>query len=224
MSGFARFILALGFAAVFAAPAARAESDSQALVDKAHTVLAEMLSDQDSKPLQNNLRAARGVIIVPDLIKASFIFGLEGGNGVLLARTASGGWGYPSFVTVGNGSFGLQAGVKDQQVVMTLMSDGAVEAVIANEAGLGGEMGATVGPKGGGIGGATTTNFGGDIAMFSRSQGAFLGASFQGGVIHERDGLNAEYYQPGATARDIVLGGRYANPGADPLRAALGQF
>src|SRR3546814_7402268 len=79
-----------------------------------------------------------------------------------------------------------------------------------------------MGPVGVGAEAATTANLGADIYTYSVNEGAFIGASVEGAVIYPRAEWNHAYYgDPGATARGIVLEGRYANPQADALRRAL---
>jgi lipid-binding SYLF domain-containing protein len=80
---------------------------------------------------------ARAVIVFPDLVKAGFIAGGEGGNGVLLSRTADGGWSQPVFLSLGVASFGLQAGIQQTEVILTIRSDGALKAVLENQGSLG---------------------------------------------------------------------------------------
>src|SRR3546814_17059046 len=76
-----------------------------------------------------------------------------------------------------------------------------------------------MGPVGVGAEAATTANLGADIYTYSVNEGAFIGASVEGAVIYPRAEWNHAYYgDPGATARGIVLEGRYANPQADALR------
>src|SRR3546814_19782269 len=76
---------------------------------------------------------AKGVFIVPQLLKASFIIGGEGGSGVLLAKTQTG-WSEPAIYTMGAGSIGLQIGGEASEVMLLLMSDKAVEAILRSEA------------------------------------------------------------------------------------------
>ena len=74
---------------------------------------------------RHNLRHARAVLIIPGLVKGGFIFGAEGGDGVLLARTRHG-WSSPAFYSLGSASFGLQIGLEQAQLVMIIMTDRAL--------------------------------------------------------------------------------------------------
>lgn len=209
------------FMLLAAAPGARAESDAQQLVTKAQWSLNAMLSDPDFSSLARTLPEARAVMIFPSILKAAFIFGAEGGNGVLLVRGAGGDWSYPAFYTLGAASFGLQIGGEEQEVVLLIMNDAALDAIIRAEVKLGADLSVAVGPVGAGIEGSTTTAVGGDIVAYSRSQGLFAGVSVEGAVIHEREGFAQEYYGTSASVNQIVIERTVSNGGADQLRGTL---
>tara|TARA_A100001388_G_C28340073_1_gene298535 strand:- start:183 stop:503 length:321 start_codon:yes stop_codon:yes gene_type:complete len=102
------------------------------------------------------------------------------------------------------------------------MSERGLSSVLSNEVKLGADISAAAGPKGVGAEASTTTNLRADIYSFSMNQGAFLGASVEGAIIHPRNAKNHAYYgNPGVSAEDIVLHGRYQNVHADKLRDSL---
>src|SRR6266545_1736963 len=98
-------------ALVFTATPAYAQNEAQVLVDKADTTLANFLRDPEMKWLQQNIGRAKGVLIVPEIVKAGFIIGGSGGRGLLVAKEASGKWVGPAFYTLATASIGFQAGV-----------------------------------------------------------------------------------------------------------------
>ena len=61
-------------------------SDAKNLIDQAEITLKNFMNDPDMKWFASHLQEAKGVFIVPKLTKGAFIFGVEGGNGVVLAR------------------------------------------------------------------------------------------------------------------------------------------
>ena len=71
---------------------------------------------------------AKAVYIVPKLVKGGFIFGAEGGDGVLLRRTAHG-WSEPKFYGMGSASFGLQAGLEQAELVFIINSNRALSGI-----------------------------------------------------------------------------------------------
>ncbi len=199
-----------------------AASVPQELVEKAKLTTEKLLKEPDFPALRGWIKDAKGVLIIPSLLKASFIFGAAGGNGVLLARDKDGNWSYPAFYTMGAGSFGLQVGFQDAEVLFVIMTERGLEAVIDNGLKLGLEASMAVGPVGAGVAGATTAGFGADIYAFSKAMGLFGGVYVDGAWAKERGSYNAEYYGKGATTKAILIERKFSNPAADKLRSVLG--
>lgn len=196
---------------------------AQALVDRSRTTLA-VFKAKDEKPNQlfrAQLQDAQGVLIFPQVLKGAFVFGGEGGDGVLVARNPDGTWGYPAFYTIGGGSIGLQAGGQTSQIILVLRSRKAVEAVVDNQGKFGGDLQLTLGTLGAGLEASTTTNLGADIVGFSQGAGLFGGVSLEGAAIARRTDLNHAYYGSDSTSKSIVLDNRFSNPDADVLRREL---
>ncbi|MFQ3622183.1 MAG: lipid-binding SYLF domain-containing protein, partial [Acetobacteraceae bacterium] len=126
--------LALPCLAVAAAPGgALAQTDQQALVDRATLTVNELLGGEHGADARRVLRRARAVLIFPRVFRGGFILGGEGGSGVLLARDAAGSWSSPAFYGMGSGSLGLQIGIQDSQVMIFIMSDRALNAVLQSQ-------------------------------------------------------------------------------------------
>tara|TARA_B100000427_G_scaffold323289_1_gene326494 strand:- start:75 stop:764 length:690 start_codon:yes stop_codon:yes gene_type:complete len=168
-----------------------------------------------------HIPTAHAIVVFPDLVKAGFIAGGEGGNGVLLSKAAAGGWSQPVFLSLGAASVGFQAGIQQTEVILIIRSEGALQAVLKNQGTLGAETGLTVAVYGAGIEGAVTTNAGADIIAFANSKsGLFAGVSLEGAVFIRRRDLNEAFYGAGATPESI-LAGKQSNPAAAPLIDAL---
>jgi len=211
-------VFSLSLAAIRPAGAA---SEPEQLVDKSRLTVEELLGDPDMPDLKKYLATAKGVLIFPQLVNGGFIIGGEGGSGVFLVKGKDGTWSPPAFYTLAAGSIGLQIGAQVSQVVLTVMNDGAVDAVLKSQFKLGADASVAVGPIGGGIEASTTTNLGLDVYAFSKNQGLFGGGALEGAAIIKRETWNGEYYGGQPTPRDIVIGRKVANPKADALRAAL---
>ncbi len=210
--------------ALSAAPRpAEAEIKGNELVEKARFSLERLSGDPSMPELHRYLPKARGVLIIPELIKGGFILGAEGGSGVLLVRGADGTWSAPAFYTLAAGSIGLQAGAQVSEVIFTVMTDSAVEALLRSEVKLGADASVALGPLGAGIKASTTTNVSFDIYAFSRAVGLFGGGALQGAKLISRQDWTDEYYGAPAPARAVVIDRRFFNPQADKLRAALPQ-
>jgi len=184
---------------------ATAASKTEELVEKSRFTVERLLTDPDRPEIRPVVEKARGVLIIPELIKGGLIIGAEGGSGVLMARGADGTWSSPAFYTLAAGSFGLQAGGQVSETIFALMNDGAVNAFMRNEFKFGADASVAVGPLGAGIEASTTTNLNKDIYAFSRASGLFGGGSLEGAKIVSRQDLNDEYYGAVATPRDFVI-------------------
>ncbi len=209
-------VLLLGFArpAVAASPA-------EELVEESRFSVERMLADSSLSELKGFMERARGVLIIPELVKAGFIVGAEGGSGVLLVRGGDGTWSAPVFYTLAAGSFGLQIGGQVSEVVFTLMTDGAVAAMLDNEFKLGVDLSVAVGPFGKGVEASTTTNLSDDVYAFSKAVGLFGGGAFEGAKIFSRQEWNDAYYGAAASPRAVVIERAFFNAHADNLRNAL---
>ena len=178
------------FAAAFAVTGTARASDQSNLIARATRVAAHMKSDPAFGAAQNMLRNARAVFIVPSLVKGGFIFGAEGGNGVLLRRTGPNSWSSPAFCAMGSASFGLQIGLQKAEIVMLIMSDRALRGIQHDQFKIGAGAGITAITLSSGAEGATSGR-GGDIVVWTSGTGAYGGLTFNGSVIKADDDENA---------------------------------
>lgn len=195
--------------------------DDQNLIDRARITVDGFAADPNYTDMRRQLSRARGAFIVPQLLKASFIIGGEGGSGLLMARDVAGNWSEPAIYTMGAGSIGLQIGGEVSEVILLLMSESAVDAILRNEFKLGADATVAAGPVGIGIEAATTSNLGADILSYSRAKGLAAGVSVEGSVITARHSRNEAYYRRSAHPRDILYKNAVSNPGTRSLREAL---
>lgn len=192
----------------------------QGLVDKSAAVVRAMRADPAFRQIDVYLKNARGVLILPSVIKAGFIYGGQGGNGVLLARDGNGGWSSPAFYTLGGGSIGLQIGVQEAAIVLVFMNDKAFKAAIDTGLTLGADATVAAGSEGL-TGEVASTHAFKDVYYFADVGGLFVGVSLEGGVVHVREGLNKTYYGQTLTPRQIVLERKADVPAAQALKDAL---
>jgi len=218
--------LAAGAAAAFAivftvalAPAPARASDQTALLGDALETVHHMRHDKTFGPSHDLLRDARAVLIVPALVKGGFIFGGEGGDGVLLERHGSN-WSQPAFYTLGSASFGLQIGLEKAELVMFVMSDRALRAVERSKFKFGAGAGLTVVTLGASAEGATSGNLSGDIIVWASSVGAYGGLTLNGSVLAPKSEWNEDFYGREVSVREI-LAGKVSNRATGELRQAL---
>ena len=220
-----RRLLGLGLAlAVLAGCAGRAPrvGEEQELVDRSTLTVNEVFGGgNDHLNASRLLRRARAVLICPRIFKAGFFFGGEGGACVLVGRDAAGSWSSPAFYSLGSGSFGLQAGIQDLQIVMLIMNERALTAILDNQLKLGADASLAVATFGGAVEASTTAAVGADILAFARARGLYAGLTLEGSLLAARSEWNRSYYRQEVSPRQIVVAMQAHNPGADPLRAAL---
>jgi len=203
---------------------AKAANEQQVVNDAAVAVQRLSTGSGVAANARDLLSRARGVMIIPTLVKGGFIFGGQGGTGVLLSRDPqTGAWSYPAFYTMGAGSFGLQIGLQVSKIMLIIMNDRALNAVLEHEFKLGAEAGIAVATLGGGAEFSTTAAGGADIYALAESQGLFGGVAIQGGIVKPEVDNDHAYYGPNVTAQDIVVRRTVKNPGAEALRTALRQ-
>ena len=129
-----------------------AASEEQQLIDDALLTLNNFMADPDMGWFRKYAPSARGMLIVPTLLKAGFIIGGEGGSGVLLGKDPkTGTWSPPAFYTMAAGSIGFQIGAEAQEVVLLLMTDKGLNSMLESNVKLGAEASVAVGPKGAGV-------------------------------------------------------------------------
>jgi lipid-binding SYLF domain-containing protein len=192
------------------------KAELQATVDQAAIAAQEFRGQEDVDAL---LARASGVVIYPNILKGAFVFGGEGGTGVLLSRTDAGGWSSPAFITYGAASFGLQAGVESASVLMIIMNDQTLQRFASGEVELGTNISVAAGE--GFKGKPLSTDQLSDVYYFARAKGAFAGLNLKGGVNQPRNGLNADYYGQEAPTSAIVLDRTITTDDAEALQEAL---
>ena len=135
---FASLIALLAVASVASGPAVAA--DPQKLVEDSAALAKSLLADPEWADYQALFTAAKAVILTPDFLKVGFVIGGAGGQCVMIARNpTTGEWSSPSFCVIGEASIGFQIGASTAEVMMLVMTDGAVDKLVNGTAKLGGE-------------------------------------------------------------------------------------
>ena len=209
---------------VLGSAGARAQGEQQQLVDRATLAAQEILNNRDGTDAQSVLKRARAVMICPQIFRAGFLLGGQGGSCVLSARDGGGSWSSPAFYGLGGGSIGFQAGIQDAQVMLFIMNDKGLMAVMDSQFKLGADASATFIDMGGGIEGATTAALRADIVGFTRARGLFAGVALGGSLMSTKSEWNAAYYGRPVAAQQVVVQMEASNPAADPLREVLMRF
>jgi SH3 domain-containing YSC84-like protein 1 len=218
MTMFRQIAAAAAFATALIAGSAAQASDQTELLARANRTVDHLRSDPAFAQAAGMIHSARAVLIVPRLVKGGFIFGAEGGDGVLLKRSGRS-FSSPAFFSLASASFGLQIGLQQAELVFIIMTDRALKGIQQGETKLGAGAGITVVTLSSGAEGATTVR-GGDIVVWSSGTGAYGGLTFNGSVVKAQDDWNREFYGDDATVSGI-LGGRFKNPATRGLQRNL---
>jgi SH3 domain-containing YSC84-like protein 1 len=156
------------------------------------------------------------VLIAPEITKAGFIFGGSGGHAVLLAYDAKAGkWAGPAFYSMATGSVGFQAGISVSESVTLVMTEKAVNSLLASSFKVGGDASIAAGP----VGAGAKADVVADLIAFSRSKGIYGGVNLDGTVVKTNDEWNAAYYGKKLLPPDILLRDAAHNNQADKLLA-----
>ena len=192
---------------------------AEALVDAATESVNTFTIDPDMEWFRDNMSKAKGVLIVPSLVKGGFIFGGSGGSGVLLIKGDGNIWSDPAFYTMGSGTIGLQLGVEVSEIILMIMTDKGIDALLTSSFKLGGDVSIAAGPIGAGAKAQTA-----DILAFSRTKGIYGGVNIEGAVLKIRNDWNQDYYGSNTSPRTILIEGTATNSHADNLRNAVANL
>lgn len=193
----------------------------QAIVEDSAAALARMGKNPRFATMQNYVQRSRAVLIFPHVVKASLIFGGEGGNGVMLVRAKDGSWSDPAFYSVGAPSVGLQLGYQEASIVVFIMDQPTLDRAINANLTFGSSSGATLGYVGDhdATDGKVT-----EAAVYAmvESGGIYAGVSLDGYVVGPRAKHNLAYYGVDKTPREILIERQAHRSDARVLLAALG--
>ena len=218
-------VMAVGFSVSNITPAfADDAADTKQLVEKSKLSFDNFVAVKDLAGFRDLVKKARGVFISPQMLEGAFVFGVSGGSGVLVVRDPqTGAWNGPAFYTIGEVSFGLQAGGKASEVIMLAMTERGVNALLSPSVKLGADVGVAAGPVGAGAS-AATANISADIIIYSLSKGLYGGISLEGAVVGVRNQWNEAYYKkPGVTPTDILIRKEVSNPESAKLIATVSK-
>jgi len=189
----------------------------QELVAKGTAVYKSFMHDPNMTWFRENVHRARGIFIVPQMLRGGFIIGGSGGSGMLLARDRkTGEWSYPAFYTMGSVSLGLQIGADASEIILMVMTQKGLDAMLSTEFKLGADVSVAAGPAG-----ASAKAQLADVLAFGRSKGLFGGISIEGALVAPRNDWNEAYYHAPVSPVDILIRRTVKNPQADALRSIL---
>lgn len=219
-----RVVIACAVSAVFASSAfAALSNDEVKRLSEAGTIITELRNTPEKGIPEDLWNKAQCVLVIPSMKKAAFVVGGEYGSGVMSCR--SNGWSAPVFMQITKGSWGLQIGAEQTDLVLLIMNRRGLDKLLQDKVSLGADASVAAGPLGRNAAAATDAQMSAEMLSYSRSQGVFAGIDLSGGVLHPDKEALARAYGPNVSARDVVTGTAHVaklEP-ATPFLRALGQ-
>ena len=198
-------------------------SSSVEKVEKAATVLKEIMDAPDKGIPSEVLHSARCIAVVPGMIKGGFVFGAAYGRGIASCRTAKG-WSAPAFFSVKGGSFGLQIGAQGVDLVMLIMNDAGMERLLSSRFQLGADASVAAGPVGRHAQAGTDWKLNTEILTYSRARGLFAGVTLNGADVGQDQDATRELYGRMVTFKSLLHGAVAPPKTAAPWMEALHKY
>lgn len=193
-------------------------------LESAGQVLNSIMAAPDKGIPNEVLESAKCIAVVPTLIKGGFIFGGEGGMGVASCKTAHG-WSAPTFFNIGGGSWGLQIGAENVNLVMVFLNKKGMDRLMESKVQLGAGASVAAGPVGRHASANTNWKMNTEILTYSRAHGVFAGLTLHGAVITENKDDMKTVYGAGTSPRSVLTGKEktpaIADPFVDSIRRAM---
>lgn len=197
-------------------------TEPERIINNSATTAERMYSDPEFTTLLDLSTRAKALLIFPNMLRAAFIFGGRGGNGVLITRDATtGSWSAPAFYTIGGINWGLQFGGQQQEIIVAIMTERGLNAVIDRRATLGADASVAAGEVGKGVQASTGVGINSDMYAFAKTAGLYIGVSLDGSVIWPRHEWNEQLYGPGATPQGILIDRLFTSDKAARLTNAM---
>src|SRR5437867_13402338 len=181
-------------------------------------VVDELIKAADSDIPRDLLKKAECVAVIPGLKKGALGIGGNYGRGAVSCKKngGTGPFGPPAMIYVTGGSFGIQIGGLETDVVMLFMTPDSFKHLMRDKVTLGVDASAAGGPKGRTASAETNATMRAEILTYSRARGAFAGISLKGAVLSPDKDANKSLYSRPIETKEIIEQGNVAVP--DPAQ------
>ncbi len=218
------FLLCIALSLVFCAAAeAASKRDVAKRLEDFRQFFVDFQYAPDSAVPSDLLSQCYGIIIMRQY-KAGFVFGVKGGDGVVLLHNPdTGAWSAPGFVVSAEGSFGFQIGGQSIDAIILIMNRDGLEMLVKSRFKVGVDASAAAGPVGRDA--SAKVSAGTALLAYSRAKGLYAGVAFEGGALLNYDEYNRAMYGMDIGLKDILFNGMVAvPPEAYPLIEALSSY
>jgi SH3 domain-containing YSC84-like protein 1 len=181
--------------------AAHEKIDAGTTLRKSTEVYEGMIKGTHGQVPASVLAKARCIVVLPDLVTGAVVVGGTHGVGVASCKENNS-WTTPAFVKMNAVSFGAQLGGKSSDVILFLVNEQAKNALKTGKFALGADASVAAGTFDKGF---DTSNYG--VVAYSRTAGAYAGASISGGNVTSDDEDTTAFYGEDMNYASL-LGGR----------------
>jgi lipid-binding SYLF domain-containing protein len=197
--------------------------DPKDRLEQAGKVLQDVVGMPDGIP-QDLLKKAECVVVLPSVKKVAIGFGGSYGRGVMTCRSGAhytGPWSEPVMMALQGGSWGLQLGGTETDLILLLMSPRSADSLLKNEIKLGADVSAAAGPKGRTLEASTDAALRAEILSYSRARGLFAGISLNGATLHVDEEANKTIYGKQVDPKTLITKPGPGTPEAKLLVSTL---
>jgi SH3 domain-containing YSC84-like protein 1 len=193
-------------------------------LESSRVIINEIMNTPDQGIPSSIMKQATCVAVIPGLKKGAFVFGGQYGQGVVTCRTGHG-WSAPAFIRMAGGSFGLQAGGSDTDLILVAVNDRGMQDLLSSKFKIGADAAAAAGPVGRNTSASTNLTLKSELLTYSRSRGIFAGIDLDGTVVSQNSDDTEEYYGAPHTFDQILKGNVLPPDSSKPfLRTVVKYF
>ena len=188
------------FALTLSAQTLKAESLNKR-INEGIEILASKQKSQNPMPAAL-LAKAKGIAII-EVTRGGIGIGGSGGSGIILTKTASGGWSAPIAFNQGGATVGLQLGFDEKKYIYVIMTDEMLQHFLGDDQfNFDAKATGTAGPNN--VSEIATAPS--SIYIYQTSKGAFGGATIGGQWVKADADANREAYGIAVVTKEIASG------------------
>lgn len=196
-------ILAMILLFVLSASSAHAGKNEDLKVLQAAKTLKDLLHLPENAIPPALFKKAYAIAIIPQTYKVGLLIGGQYGNGIICIKDDAGNWGNPVFITLMEGSVGLQLGASSSDLVLAFKTKKAVDGLVTSKLTLGLDASVAAGPVGREVGVNGDIFFEQEIYTYAVTKGLYLGLSLAGSSLMVDEGANTRFYAKEISPTDI---------------------
>jgi len=192
-------------------------------LENSRIIINDIMKTPDTGIPSSIMKQATCVAVVPGLKKGAFIFGGQYGQGVVTCRTGHG-WSAPAFIRMAGGSFGLQIGGQETDLVLVAVNDQGMQDLLKSQFKIGADASASAGPVGRNTQASTNLTLKSELLTYSRSRGLFAGIDLDGTVVSQNTDDTNTYYGTPHSFEQILKGNVLPPDSSKPFLRTVAMY